>query len=144
MHTKKNFKSGLVVLYLDANIFIFAALNTEKEGEKALALLLRIQNGEEQAVTSSLTFDEVFWEVKKNRGFEKAIETAEAMLNFPNLTIVSADRAVVSLALGIIREYHLAPRDAIHAATAIAEKADFIISTDQHFDRIKELKTKIL
>jgi predicted nucleic acid-binding protein len=144
MHTKKKLKSELAVLYLDANILIFAALNTEEVGDKAVALLSMIQSGEEQAVTSALTFDEVFWEVKRNRGLEKAIDTAEAILNFPNLAIVPADRVVVSSALGIIRKYQLAPRDAIHAATAIAEKVDFIASTDNHFDRIKELKRKSL
>ena len=132
------------MLYLDANIFIFAALNTEEEGAKAVALLEKIQQGEEQAITSALTFDEVFWEVKKNRGIEKALETAEAMLNFPNLEIVPADREIASSALQIIRQYHLAPRDAIHAATAMSEKVDFIMSTDAHFDKVKELKRKNL
>lgn len=130
------------MLYLDASILIFAALNTEEIGEKAVALLSNIQSGGERAVTSALTFDEVFWEVKRNRGLEKAIETAEAMLNFPNLTIVSVDREFVSSALGIIRKYHLALRDAIHTATALAEKVDFIVSTDNHFDKIVELKRK--
>ena len=63
-------------------------------------------------------------------------------MNFPNLEIVPADKNVMRSALHIIREYHLAPRDAIHAATAITEKADFIVSTDAHFDRVKELKRK--
>jgi len=132
------------VLYLDANVFIFAALNIEEEGDKAVILLEKIQQGEEKAITSALTFDEVFWEVKRNRGIEKALETAEAMLNFPNIEIISADRDVVRSAMQIIREYHLAPRDAIHAATALAKKADFIVSTDAHFDRVKELKRKKL
>ena len=130
------------MLYLDANIFIFAALNTEEEGAKAVALLNRIQLGEEQAVTSALTFDEVFWEVKKNRGTEKALETAEAMLNFPNLEIASADKEAVYSAIQLIRKYNLAPRDAIHAATAIAEKVDCVITTDAHFGKVKELKIK--
>lgn len=132
------------MLYLDANVFIFAALNTEEYGGKALALLKKIQQGEVQAITSALTFDETFWEVKKNRGIEKALETAEAMLNFPNLEIISADREVVSSALQIIREYHLAPRDAIHAATALMKKAETMVSTDPHFDKIKKLKRKPL
>jgi predicted nucleic acid-binding protein len=142
--TKKNLKREPVVLYLDANVFIFAALNTEEKGKKALALLSKIQLGEEQAITSALTFDEVYWAVKKNRGMEKALETAEAMLNFPNLEIISADREVASLALQIIREYQLAPRDAIHAATAIKEKAETFVSTDAHFDKVKEVKRKPL
>lgn len=132
------------MLYLDANVFIFAALNTEEDGDKAVILLKEIQQGIEKAVTSALTFDEVFWEVKRNRGIEKALETTEAMLNFPNIEIVPADKETVSLALRIIRKYQLAPRDAIHAATAITEKADFIVSTDAHFDKVKELKRKKL
>ena len=131
------------VLYLDANVFIYATINTEELGEKARSLLGRIQQGEEKAETSALTFDEVFWAVKKHN-LELAFTAAEAMLNFPNLEIIPADREAVRSALQIIREYHLAPRDAIHAATAIAEKVDFIVSTDAHFDRIKELKRKKL
>ncbi len=132
------------MLYLDANVFILAALNTEEDGDRAVILLQKIQRGEEKAITSALTFDEVFWEVKRNRGIEKALETAEAMLNFPNLEIIPADRDVARSAMQIIKEYNLAPRDAIHAATAIAEKAGFIVSTDAHFDRVKELKRKKL
>ncbi len=128
------------MLYLDANIFIFAALNTDKEGPKAVALLAKIQSGEDKAVTSALTFDEVFWEVKRNRGLEKALETAEAMLNFPNLEIIDATRELALSALGLIRELHLAPRDALHAATALAEKVDCMVTCDAHFGRVKELK----
>ena len=106
-------------------------------------LLEKIQQGEEKAETSALTFDEVYWAIKKHN-LELAFTAAEAMLNFSNLEIVSADKEVVRSALEIIKEYHLAPRDAIHAATAIAEKVDFIVSTDYHFDRVKELKWKKL
>ena len=139
---RKNSKREHAVLYLDANIFIFAALNTEDEGSKAVALLAEIQSGEEVAVTSALTFDEVFWEVKKNRGMEKALETAEAMLNFPNLEIVAADKELALSALRLIRELHLAPRDALHAATALAEKVDCMVTTDAHFSRVKQLTVR--
>ncbi|MGD6851051.1 MAG: type II toxin-antitoxin system VapC family toxin [Candidatus Bathyarchaeia archaeon] len=127
------------MLYLDANIFIYAALNTEEIGTKAVALMAKIQSGGEKAVTSALTFDEVFWEVKRNRGLEKALETGEAMLNFPNLEIVDANRELALSALRLIRELHLAPRDALHAATALAEKVDCMVTCDAHFGRVKEL-----
>ena len=131
------------MLYLDANIFIYATINTKELGEKSRALLQRIQQGEETAETSALTFDEVFWAVKKH-SLDLAFEACEAMLNFPNLEIISGDREVVSSALRIIKEYNLAPRDAIHAATALMEKAETFVSTDSHFDVIKELKRKPL
>ena len=132
------------MLYLDANVFIFAALNTEDYGDKAAFLLEKVQQGAEKAITSALTFDEIFWEVKRNRGLEKALESGEAMLNFPHLDIIPADREVVLSAMKVIGLYRLEPRDAIHAATAIDKNADFIVSTDHVFARVKELKWKDL
>lgn len=127
------------MLYLDSNVFIYAAINTKELGEKARALLQQIQQGEEMAETSALTFDEVFWAIKKYSP-EVAFEACSALLNFPNLEIVATTRELVLSALQLIKDYNLAPRDAIHAATAISEKADTIVSTDIHFDRIKEVK----
>lgn len=131
------------MLYLDSNVFIYAAINTEEIGQKARVLLQKIQEGEEQAATSALTFDEVFWSIKKRKP-ELAIETSYALLNFPNMEIIPADRKLALSALRIIDEYNLAPRDALHAATAIAAKADYIVSTDPHFDKLKELKRQLL
>ncbi len=131
------------MIYLDSNVFIYATLNTKEPGEKARSLLLKIQLGEEKAETSALTFDEVFWAIKK-LDFEAALEACQALLNFPNLEIISADRDIAVLALQIIKKYHLAPRDAIHAATAIETKAETVVSTDPHFDKIKELTRRPL
>jgi len=132
------------MLYIDTNIFVYAALNTEDYGDRAAALLQKIAQRKEQAITSVLTFDEIFWAVKKNREIEKALEAGQMLLNFPNLEIVPATREIASLALQLIKEYSLPPRDAMHAATAIAEKADYMVSTDAHFDRVKQLKRKNL
>jgi predicted nucleic acid-binding protein len=131
------------MIYIDSNVFIYATLNTEELGEKARSLLQKIQQGEEKAETSALTFDEVFWAIKK-LDFEAALEAAQALLNFPNLDIISVDRDLSLSALQLIKEYHLAPRDAIHAATAIATRTETVISTDTHFDKIKELKRRNL
>jgi len=46
------------------------------------------------------------------------------------------------LALAFIKKHSLAPRDAIHAATALGEKTETIISEDSHFDKIAGLKRK--
>ena len=132
------------MLYLDANVFVFASLSTKDYGNKAESLLDKVQRGEEKAKTSALTFDEVFWEVKRNRGLEKALETGEAMLNYPNLDIIPVDREIVLSAIRVIRECYIAPRDAIHAATALAEKVDCIVSTDRHFEKVKGLQWKSL
>lgn len=131
------------MLYIDSNVFIYAAINTQALGERARYLLQKIQLGEEKAETSALTFDEVFWAVK-NYDQEAAVEACQALLNFPNLEIVPVDRELALLALRLIQEHHMAPRDAVHAATAVADKADVIVSTDAHFDKIKKPKRQSL
>jgi uncharacterized protein len=131
------------VLYLDANVFVYANIDTEPIGQNARELLRQIQRGEEKAKTSALTFDEVFWSIKK-RDLEIAYSACEAMLNFKNLDIIPANRNLALSALKIIRSCRLAPRDALHAATAISENVDFLVSSDSHFSRVKEIKWKEL
>jgi predicted nucleic acid-binding protein len=132
------------VLYIDSNVFVYAALNTEELGDRARLLLSRVQQGKERAVTSALAFDELVWAVKKHRSMEDAVSAGEAFLNFPNLKLVVVNGDLLVSALNLIKKYRLDPRDAIHAATAVMEKAKTLVSTDSHFDRIKELKRKPL
>jgi predicted nucleic acid-binding protein len=80
----------------------------------------------------------------KKHNLALAFEICEALLNFPNLEIIPADRELAFSALRLIRESHLDPRDALHASTALSEKADFIVSMDAHFDRVAGLKRKPL
>lgn len=132
------------MLYIDSNVFIYAALDAEGIGEKARALLLKVQQGEEQASSSALTFDELVWAVKKYRTVEDAVNAGEVFLNFPNLRLTLVNGELLALALNLIRKYRLDPRDSIHAATAILERAEAIVSTDTHFDKIKEIRRKPL
>ncbi|MBS7626586.1 hypothetical protein KEJ51_06075 [Candidatus Bathyarchaeota archaeon] len=46
-------------LYLDANIFVYAALNQKEIGDRARLLLREIQEGKPRAFTSAITFDEL-------------------------------------------------------------------------------------
>jgi predicted nucleic acid-binding protein len=75
---------------------------------------------------------------------EDAVSAGEALLNFPNLKLVVVNGDLLVSALNLIKKYNLDPRDAIHAATALMEKANTFVSTDSHFDRITELKRKPL
>ena len=91
-----------------------------------------------------MTIDEILWNVKKHRNLNDAIDAGDAFLNFPHLELAHVTGELVAFALSIIRKYCLDPRDAIHAATAITERVDYIVSTDPHFDKIKELKRQSL
>lgn len=133
------------MIYLDANVFLSAILNQEDEGEKARDLLQKLQKAEIVAATSVLSFDEVFWIVKKHRGFISALKAAKTLLEIPNLTFLEVNDQTLWSAYNLAEKYKLDPRDAIHIACALDHAIFTIISEDEHFDKVKEIKrTKTL
>jgi len=128
------------MIYLDSNIFIYASLNLAPESEKCRKILSDVVNKRIDACTSILTWDEFFYSVKKKFGSAYASAESEKLLNFLNLTFLDADFNTIFLAQKINAKYNLGPRDAIHAATAIINKCDSIITDDSDFDKIKEIK----
>ncbi|TLN14042.1 type II toxin-antitoxin system VapC family toxin [bacterium] len=132
------------MLYLDANVFVYAALNQEEVGDRARSLLKKVQEGKLRAASSALTFDELVWAVRRYRSLEDAATAGEAFLNMPSLDLVEVNGDLLSSALELIRRYQLDPRDAIHAASAMLENAEMIVSTDEHFDRVKEVRRRTI
>ncbi len=94
------------------------------------------------ACTSFLTFDEVFYRVKKVLGNDEALKNIEAFLTMPNMRFIDVNDSVIWRSLELIREYKLHPRNSIHAAAAFIAGADSIYSEDVDFDRIRGLKRK--
>ena len=130
------------MIYLDSNVFIYAALNEEEKGNKSRELIKIIRTGGQRAATSSLTFDEFLWKVKKERGFEAALVAGKAFLELSNLVLLDVTITTISVAYEIIKEYKLDPRDAIHAASAIVNGIQTVVSDDPDFDKVKKLKRK--
>ncbi|ATZ61519.2 MAG: type II toxin-antitoxin system VapC family toxin [Methanosarcinales archaeon Met12] len=127
------------MIYLDSTVLIYAILYADERGEWARNLLENVKVGERIAATSALTFDEVFWKVKKEKSFNAALRAGEAFLTMPNLTFISVDDEVLWESLALIKQYKLDPRDAIHAACAITHGSYTIISEDTDFDKIAVL-----
>ena len=127
------------MIYIDSNIFIYAFTNINVIGTKASALLDALVRGQINAVTSYITFDEVFWKLSKKFPREKALEYTKNFLQTPHLTFVPVDNEVVLKSYELLRQYKIDPRDAIHAATAIITGA-VVISEDNDFSQIKEIK----
>ncbi|MBI4173855.1 MAG: type II toxin-antitoxin system VapC family toxin [Candidatus Aenigmarchaeota archaeon] len=128
--------------YLDANVFLYALLDTGAKGKRAAEILQRVKDGASGGATSALTFDEVFWKIKKQRSHQDAIRAAEAFLLFPNLRVIAVTPGVLSAALELLKKHDLGPRDAIHAACAAAAGIRTMVSDDADFDRIPTLKRK--
>lgn len=129
--------------YVDSNVFIYPVLYTkdmDPRVRKADEILIRIAKGEMLAYTATLTWDEVVWTIRKNMGKSEAINQGQKLLGFTNLQFINVDENILSQAQMLISTYHLKPRDAVHAAAAISRKLGTIISDDQDFDELKEIK----
>ena len=128
--------------YFDSDLIIYAMLDGTELGDWARDILESVQNEKMTACTSFLTFDEVFYKVKKTRGLDVAIKDLEAFLAMSNMRFIDVNDAVIWKAFELIREYQLFPRDAIHAATAFIAGAETIYSQDTDFDIIRGLKRR--
>ena len=129
--------------YIDSNVFIYAVIyreDKEKKTEKAKEILLQIEKQQLHACTSTLTWDEFVWVVSKTLGKDDGITQGQKLLGFPNLDFINVDETVIAQAQKLMEKYGLAPRDSIHLACALTRKASHIISDDEVFDKVKEIK----
>jgi len=132
------------MIYLDSNVFIYACLSSDAIGERSRNLLRGVERGEVDAASSTLSFDEIVWAVKKYRTMEQAISAGEAFINMLKLSLVPVDETVVRYAIEVMKRYGFDPRDSIHTASAILCRAEALMSSDPHFDRLKELQRRQL
>lgn len=132
--------------YIDSNIFIYAILGAEpKIASAAKKILTEIAEGSLPAATSSLTWDEVVWIIKKVLGRIVATEEGKKFLEFPNLKILSVDEHTLYAAQKIIDKCNVDPRDAIHLACCAENNIEQIISDDpdlDKFDGVTRVKLK--
>ncbi len=131
------------MIYVDSNIFLYPVLYNATSDPYAKAAIQKfgeIAAGRLTASTSWLTWDEVVWIVRRTVGPTEAAQQGRAFLDLPNIQLLDTDREVISKAQDLIDSYEVKPRDAIHAAAAIINGAEEILSEDTDFDAIHELK----
>lgn len=124
------------MIYLDSNVFICAALYDDEMGKRARTILKEIRSGRFEGCTSTLTFDEVYWIVKKEKGKESALRVVKAMLRMRNLRFLPVDKGVLWRTYELLDGNDLGPRDGIHLACALISGSETMISEDSDFDKV--------
>jgi hypothetical protein len=131
------------MIYLDSNVFIYPLIynsNLEENAKKADYYLDLLVTRKIVGYTCTLTWDEVFYIVKRKIGTIEAGQACKTILAFPNLKFVNVDFEIISKAQRIALEFNIMPRDAIHAVCALKWCNGKIISNDLGLDCIKGLK----
>ncbi len=127
-------------LYIDANVFIFAYIDEGIIGIKCRKIIERIIENKIMAFTSVLSFDEVFYKVKKVKDKETALLATKAFLNMKNLEFIDVDMNVIWKSQELIGSYNLNPREAIHIACALTKGLRNILTNDKDFNKVKEIR----
>ena len=127
-------------VFLDSNIFLYAAGAGHPLRTPCQSLLARIGDGALAATTSVEVVQEVMHVAARRGHRAEAAVMAEALLAlFPGLLAVTP--AVVVRACELFRRHpRLSVRDALHAATMLENGLDTIVTADRHFDRIDGLR----
>jgi len=107
-----------------------------QESKRAKELLYKIATGKVEAYTSIITWDEVVWVIRRVHGVERAIEQGKMLLRFPNLKILSINKATIIKAQELMERYRLKPRDALHIAVALENRLNRIASYDKDLDGV--------
>ncbi|MFQ6061096.1 MAG: type II toxin-antitoxin system VapC family toxin [Thermoplasmata archaeon] len=128
------------MIYIDSNVLIYAALDPRKKGKWCRSVLRQIESGKQPALTSSLTFDELVYIVRRESGLDESLRIGQAALEMSNLYFVPVDDIILLKSIELMRALRLFPRDAIHAASATNSGVFVIYSEDKDFDKVKELE----
>lgn len=128
-------------VYVDSNVFISPVLyGDSKRSKDSKRVLGYIEQGKIAAYTSTLTWDEVAWVVRRTLGKGDSVETGRRLLSFPNLRFVPVTEELLVRAQKLVEEFGIGPRDAIHCASAIGKGAKTVISDDSDLDAVSGLK----
>ncbi|MFH1840730.1 MAG: type II toxin-antitoxin system VapC family toxin [Candidatus Shapirobacteria bacterium] len=133
----------MIKVYLDANILISLEFDQHPLHQKAIDLLLAINNQEAIFYLSALTLDEYWHSLmvafgKKPKELEKL---SRSWLALPNFQLINLElkSEVVKKTIGLINDHHLHPRDAFHLMYCLENKIDILATFDKDLLKIKKI-----
>lgn len=121
------------MVYLDANVFVFAALARDELGEAARHILANLSKI--RAQTCCLTMDELAWVILQRSDMETAIENCKAAMSLQDLDVTPVKPTDIWGMTGEMKEQELKPRDALHLTIMKRLGEGTIVSEDKHFDK---------
>jgi predicted nucleic acid-binding protein len=128
------------MVFLDANVFLYAAGGSDPYREPCRRVLRNVEDGSLPSNTSVEVVQELLYVLWRRGLAEKGIRLARDVIAlFPELLPQTRDD--LGDACGLLsRNPGLTPRDAVHVATMRRHGIDTIVSADSHFDGIQGIR----
>ncbi len=130
-----------MLLYIDTNVFLNLIYRERKMLEASKKFLGRVEKGDIQAITSSITLMEIKLDMVKS-GYKGVVDKAVALVeDIVGLTILPLDKTMVKVAAEHVLQDGLTVHDAYHLATALCGSANTFVTRDE--DLMKKISKHI-
>ena len=109
----------------------------------------QIEKGKAKGIVSTFCLLEVKYHVMKRLGHDKAEDACFFIRRMPNLEVVSISKNIAERAADIRFKYYdrknrqMSFGDAVHIATGIESDCTLIVSGEEDFQDLKEVKSEI-
>ncbi len=132
------------MMFIDSNIFMYAAGSASPHKVPCLMFLHRVAAGTEEACTSVEVLQEILHRYRHIRLWEQGKEVYSlAKKIVPR--ILPVDITILDRAFVLLERYpSIYARDAVHAATCLVHGIREIITFDKDFDLIEGVKRVVL
>ena len=127
-------------VFLDTNIFLYAAGASHPLREACAKVLRRVADGSLDATINSEVVQEILYVLTRRGRREDALKLADHLTSlFPDLLAVTRDDVVGACEL--LRQYpRLSVRDAVHVGTMLRNGIKTVVSVDSDFDQVSEIR----
>lgn len=111
---------------------------------KVKPIFAAIRDGKNRGLLASIGLIEILTGPKELGRMTVAAEYKRRLMTFPHLIIGELTEPVIDLASDLRAKYGLRTPDAIHLASAIANRASRFVTNDQSLRRVTEIKVVTL
>jgi len=127
-------------VFLDTNIFLYAAGASHPLREACAKVLRRVADGSLDATINSEVVQEILYVLTRRGRRDDALKLAGHMASlFPDLLAVTRDDVLEACKL--LRQYPgLSVRDAIHVGTMLRNGLKTVVTVDSDFDQVSEIR----
>ncbi len=127
-------------VFLDTNIFLYAAGRAHPERDACARLLRRVADGSLEATINTEVVQEILYVLTRRGRRKEALALARHIESlFPDLLPVTREDMNEALRL-LEKHLRLSVRDAVHAATMLRNGLDTVASVDPDFDQIPGIR----
>lgn len=127
-------------VFLDTNVFLYAAGGPHPDREPCVGLLQRVGEGSLEATVNTEVVQELLFVLARRGRHQEGLRLARSVLSlFPGLLPVTREDMLAACDL-LERHPRLPVRDAIHAATMLNNGLHTLVSVDSDFDQIAAIR----